>query len=50
MTSEPRPDAHADTESPDVPGFGTWRAVYWFVFAWFVLTVVLLTVFTEMLS
>jgi hypothetical protein len=46
----PRPDAHSDTEPPDVPGFATWRAVYWFVFGWFVLVVVLLTVFTEMLS
>jgi hypothetical protein len=46
----PRPDTHTDTEPPDVPGFSTWRAVYWFVFGWFVLIVVLLTVFTEMLS
>jgi hypothetical protein len=46
----PRPDAHSDTEPPDVLGFSTWRAVYWFVFGWFVLVVVLLTVFTEMLS
>jgi hypothetical protein len=46
----PRPDTHTDTEPPGVPGFSTWRAVYWFVFGWFVLIVVLLTVFTEMLS
>jgi hypothetical protein len=50
VTAAPRPDEHADTESPGVPGFDTWRSVYWFVFGWFVLVVVLLTVFTEMLS
>ena len=50
MTSDPRADAHAGTESPAVPGFGTWRAVYWFVFGWFVLVVVLQTLYTEMLS
>ena len=50
MTSAPPPDGHAETESPGVPGFRTWRAVYLFVFGWFVLVVVLLTVFTEMLS
>lgn len=46
----PRSDVHADTEPPGVPGFGTWRAVYWFVFGWFVLIVVLLTLFTVMYS
>ncbi len=50
MTAAPRPDAHPETESPGVPGFGTWRGVYWFVFGWFVLTVVLLTLFTVMFS
>ena len=48
MTSPPRPDRHRETESPDVPGFGTWSAVYLFVFGWFVLVVALLTVFTAM--
>src|SRR5262249_37372993 len=46
----PRPDPHADTEPPGVAGFGTWRAVYWFGVGWLVLVVVLLTLFTEMLS
>jgi hypothetical protein len=46
VTSAPRPDSHPDVEDPDVPGFGTWRAVYLFVFGWFVLVVILLTVFT----
>jgi hypothetical protein len=50
VTAAPRPDARLETESPGVPGFGTWRGVYWFVFGWFVLTVVLLTLFTVMLS
>jgi hypothetical protein len=50
VISAPRPDEDTDTESPDVPGFRTWRGVYWFVFGWFVLTILLLTVFTEMLS
>jgi len=50
VTAAPRPDAHPEAESPSVPGFGTWRGVYWFVFGWFVLTVVLLTLFTVMFS
>jgi hypothetical protein len=50
VTSAPRPDEQPDIDPPGVPGFGTWRGVYWFVFGWFVLVVVLLTVFTEMLS
>jgi len=50
VTSARRPDPHSEPEPPDVPGFGTWRAVYLFVFGWFVLVVVLLTVLTEMFS
>lgn len=50
MTSPPPSDRHPEMESPDVPGFGTWRAVYLFVFGWFVLVVVLLTVFTAMFA
>jgi hypothetical protein len=49
VTSAP-PEGHPETESPDVPGFDTWGAVYLFVFGWFVLIVVLLTVFTAMLA
>ena len=48
MISAPPPDEDTDTEPPDVPGFDTWRGVYWFVFGWFVLTILLLTVFTAM--
>ena len=50
MTSTPRPDEHHDAESPGVPGFGTWGAVYLFVFGWFVLVVVALTMFTAMFA
>ena len=50
MTSTPRSDRHPETESPGVPGFGTWRAIYLFVFGWFVLVVVLLTIFTMTFS
>lgn len=34
-------------ESPGVPGFRTWRAVYLFVLAVFVATVVLLAMFSR---
>jgi hypothetical protein len=50
VTSPPRPDAPRETESPDVPGFATWRAVYLVVLGWFALAVALLTVFTAMVS
>ena len=50
MTAAPRSEEHHETESPGVPGFGTWRAVYLVVFGWFVLVVVLLTLFTAMFA
>jgi hypothetical protein len=50
VTPAPQPDARSEGEPPDVPGFGTWRGVYLFVFGWFVLLVVLLTVFTRIFS
>jgi hypothetical protein len=50
VTSAPRPDSDPEVEDPGVPGFGTWRGVYLFVFGWFVLVVVLLTVFTAMFA
>jgi hypothetical protein len=46
----PSDDERAPSEPPDVPGFRTWRAIYLFVFAWFVLVVILLTVFTVIFS
>jgi hypothetical protein len=50
MTPAPRSDERSEAEPPDVPGFRTWRSVYVFVFGWFVLVVVLLTVFMEFFS
>jgi hypothetical protein len=50
VSSPPRPDGSRETESPDVPGFATWRGVYLFVLGWFALVVALLTVFTAMVS
>jgi hypothetical protein len=50
VTPASRPDARAEVESPGVPGFETWRGVYLFVFGWFLLVVVLLTVFTVVFS
>jgi hypothetical protein len=50
MTPGPRPDDRSEAEPPDVPGFRTWRAVYLFVFGWFVLVVVLLAAFTAVFS
>ena len=37
-------------EPPEVPGFRTWRGVYLLVFGWFVLVVILLTLFTRLFS
>ena len=45
MTRPPPPDQRSDAEPPGLPLFRTWRAVYLFVFGWFVLVVVLLAVF-----
>lgn len=43
------PDSGND-ETPGVPGFRTWRGVYVFVFAAFVLIVIGLTIFTNVFS
>jgi hypothetical protein len=43
----PSPDPAHDDQSPGVPGFRTWRGVYLFVFACFVLVVVFLTIFSS---
>jgi hypothetical protein len=50
VTSAPHAHERSEPEPPDVPGFRTWRAVYLFVFGWFVLVVGLLTVFTGIFS
>jgi hypothetical protein len=34
-------------EAPGVPGFRTWRGLYWFVFGCFVLMVILLALFSR---
>ena len=50
MTRPPQPDPRTDAEPPGLPGFRTGRDVYLFVFAWFVLVVVLLAAFTRIFS
>ena len=50
MTLAPRPDERSKAEPPGVPGFATWPAIYVFVLGWFVLVVVLLTLFTRIFS
>jgi len=37
-------------EPPGVPGFHTWRGVYWFVAGCFVAVVALLAAFTQVFS
>jgi hypothetical protein len=46
----PSPDPAANDESPDVPGFRTWRGFYLFVFACFVAVVVLLALFSRLFA
>ncbi len=52
--SDQRPDAtrtprtSAADEPPGVPGFRTWRGVYWFVFAIFILVIIALTLFSRL--
>ena len=41
------PDPATDDASPGVPGFRTWRGIYWFVFAAFVVVVILLALFSR---
>ena len=43
-TSEP------DDNAPGVPGFRTWRGVYWFVFACFAAVVLALTIFSRVFA
>jgi hypothetical protein len=50
VTRARRRDERVEAEPPDVPGFRTWRGIYLFVFGWFVLVVVMLTVFTGIFS
>jgi hypothetical protein len=46
MSDRP-PTTSADENAPGVPGFRSWRGVYWFVFASFVAVVVALTIFSR---
>ena len=46
MKSAP-PESRSPDESPGVPGFRTWRGIYLFVFAAFVLVVVMLVLFSR---
>ncbi len=41
------PDPSPHDESPDVPGFRSWRGVYLFVFGCFVVVVILLALFSR---
>ena len=45
--SDPSSPRVVDDDAPGVPGFRSWRSVYWFVFGSFVLTVVALAVFSR---
>ncbi|HEY5550846.1 MAG TPA: hypothetical protein VIK52_03095, partial [Opitutaceae bacterium] len=44
------PDPDDDHGPPGVPGFRTWRGVYWFVLGSFVVVVALLAWFTQAFS
>jgi len=46
----PSSDSPTPEEPPGVPGFGTWRAVYIFVFVFFVLCVIGLALFSRVFS
>jgi hypothetical protein len=50
VTPARRPVEPPGAEPPAVPGFRTWRGVYLFVFGWFVVVVLLLTLFTRIFS
>jgi len=41
------PDPESDDAPPGLPGFRTWRGVYWFVFGCFVAAVAALTWFSH---
>ena len=48
---KPLPPEHSTSdESPEVPGFRTWRGIYLFVFVFFVIVVALLTVFSRLFA
>jgi hypothetical protein len=47
---KPTPDPSIPEEAPGVPGFRTWRGVYVFVFAFFVVCVLLLALFSRVFA
>ncbi len=49
MKSSPSEPPAAD-ETPGVPGFRTWRGVYLFVFAVFIIVVALLAIFARLFA
>lgn len=44
------PDSSLPEEPPGIPGFSTWRKVYWFVFVFFILCVLGLALFSRAFS
>jgi hypothetical protein len=44
----PSPSDSNDENAPGVPGFRSWRGVYWFVLAWFIACVLGLTLLTRL--
>jgi hypothetical protein len=48
MTTDKRNEpSEPEDEAPGVPGFRTWRGIYWFVFGTFVAVVIALAVFSR---
>jgi hypothetical protein len=47
---KPPPEPAPDDQTPGVPGFRTWRGVYLFVLAFFVVVVILLAGFSRLFA
>jgi hypothetical protein len=47
MSQSPEPPPASPAEPPGLPGFHTWRGVYFLVLGWFVARVVLLAALTR---
>ena len=47
MSLSAPPDRKLEEEPPEVPGFRTWGGIYLLVFIWFVIVVIVLTIFTH---
>ena len=46
----PSPPELPDDPDPHLPGFRTWRGVYWFVFGCFLVAVAALTLFSRLFA